>query len=49
MKTIKLSKLQNLLLNMSGGLQPKDLTPKEIKLLTRTFGKKWMKKLQYEK
>lgn len=38
----------NLLLNMSGGLLPKDLTEREIVLLKRRFGRDWQFKLGYQ-
>lgn len=38
----------NLLLNMSSGLQPKDLSAREQMLLKRRFGKEWLFKLGYQ-
>ena len=38
----------NLLLNMSAGLLPKDLQPDEIKLLEIRYGKEWFEKLGYK-
>lgn len=37
----------NLLLNMSGGLLPKDLSENEVKLLRDRFGPDWFTKLGY--
>ena len=38
----------NILLNMSGGLLPENLSENEIKLLEQRFGKDWFHKLGYE-
>lgn len=40
--------VSNLLLNMSGGLLPKDLTPDEVKLLINKFGNNWFYELGYD-
>lgn len=48
MAEIKLSKICNLLLKMSGGLKPKDLNNREIKLLEKEFGKNWFEELGYD-
>ena len=48
MKT-KIKKVENLLLNMMGGLLPEDLLPNEVKLLEREYGKNWFKILGYSK
>jgi hypothetical protein len=44
---MKLSPVENLLLNMSAGLLPKDLTHKEITLLQDVYGKDWFTILGY--
>lgn len=41
--------LMNVLLNMSAGLKPNDLTSKEIDVLERNFGPEWREKLGYSK
>lgn len=48
METIKFSKVENILLNMQGGLLPKDLTKKEVKILKKEYGKDWFKILGYD-
>jgi hypothetical protein len=39
--------VENLLLNMSGGLLPKDLQPDEVRKLERVIGSNWFEKLGY--
>ena len=46
-KQIKLSKTDNILLNLQGGLLPKDLTKKEVELLEKEYGKDWFIELGY--
>lgn len=41
------SALDNLLMNMTAGLKPEDLTEPEIQLLEANFGMEWMEKLGY--
>lgn len=41
------SALDNLLMNMTSGLKPEDLTETEIQLLEANFGMEWMEKLGY--
>ena len=48
MKTIKFSEVDNILLNMEGGLLPKDLTKKEVELLEKEYGKDWFIELGYD-
>jgi hypothetical protein len=45
---MKLSRVDNLLLNMSAGLEPKDLTQEEVALLKHKFGEDWLFKLGYQ-
>ena len=47
-KNIKINEVDNLLLNMQGGLLPESLSKKEIKLLENEYGKYWFKVLGYE-
>ena len=49
MKEIKFSETDNILLNMEGGLLPKDLTKKEMELLKKEYGKNWFEKLEFDK
>ncbi len=44
---MKISKTENILLNLSGGLTPDCLTKKEVALLRRAFGRCWFFKLGY--
>ncbi len=46
-KEIKLSKVENILLNMQGGLLPKDLTKEEVELLEKEYGKDWFIELGF--
>ena len=46
-QSFDISDVENLLLNMSGGLLPKDLQPDEIKLLESKYGPDWFTKLGY--
>ena len=39
--------MENILLNMQGGLLPKDLTKKEINLLKKEYGENWFEELGY--
>lgn len=39
--------VNNLILNMSGGLLPKDLQPDEIKALIKRYGNEWFEVLGY--
>lgn len=48
-KEIKLSKTDNILLNLQGGLLPKDLTKSEVELLKKQYGKNWFIELCYNK
>ena len=41
------SDVENLLLNMSAGLQPKDLTQDEVNLLIDKYGINWFEELGY--
>lgn len=45
---MKLTKLENLLLNMSSGLMPEDLQKDEIELLIEEFGYNWFEELGYD-
>lgn len=45
---MKLSQTDNLLLNMSAGLLPKDLNKHEVSLLKRRLGTNWLLKLGYQ-
>lgn len=45
---MKISDVDNLLLNMSAGLLPENLSPNEIKLLEDKFGKNWFETLGYK-
>lgn len=47
-QAVNITPIQNLLLNMSSGLLPKDLDKKEIKLLEKEFGKNWFYELGYD-
>lgn len=40
-------KVDNLLLNMTAGLLPKDLDQEEVTLLEERFGKNWFSELGY--
>jgi len=42
-----MTEIENLVLNMSGGLLPKDLQKDEIILLEKEYGKEWFEKLGY--
>lgn len=44
---IQFTDLANLLLNMSAGLEPKDLSAEEVNLLEANFGEFWFQKLGY--
>jgi len=44
----KLREVENLLLNMTGGLMPADLNKHEVELLEKEFGKDWLLKLGYQ-
>ena len=44
---IKFTTVQNLLLNMSGGLLPEELTPTEVNWLEKEFGAGWFEYLGY--
>ena len=39
--------IRNILLNLSGGLLPKDLTKEEVALLEEEFGEMWFYKIGY--
>jgi hypothetical protein len=41
------NELQNLLLNMSSGLLPENLTQNEIELLKEYYGENWFEELGY--
>lgn len=45
---MKLTEVENLLLNMSAGLSPEHLTEMEKKLLKKEFGEDWLFKLGYQ-
>jgi hypothetical protein len=45
---MKLSRVDNLLLNMSSGLKPEELTHEEVALLKHKFGEDWMLTLGYQ-
>jgi hypothetical protein len=45
---MQLSYIENLLLNMSGGLKPEDLNEHERKILEAELGKDWLLKLGYQ-
>jgi hypothetical protein len=45
---MKLREVDNLLLNMSGGLMPEHLSAREKKLLAKEFGKDWLLVLGYQ-
>ena len=42
-----ISKVQNLVLNMSSGLLPKDLTKDEVDLLVEEYGEEWFEELGF--
>ena len=42
-----MKEVDNLLLNLSGGLLPKDLQPDEVELLKKEYGDDWFEKLGY--
>ena len=44
---VQFTELFNLLLNMSSGLEPKDLSADEVRLLEANFGEFWFQKLGY--
>lgn len=44
---LNLTPLQNLTLNMSGGLLPENLQPDEISLLVNECGENWFEDLGY--
>lgn len=46
-RTIQYDPVTNLLLNMSGGLLPENLTGDEIDLLAGKYGPDWFEKLGY--
>ena len=48
MEKIELSKTDNILFNLQGGLLPKDLTKGEIELLEKEYGKDWFIELGYD-
>ena len=43
-----ITEVQNLILNMSGGLLPEHLQEDEINLLKKKYGKNWFKELGYD-
>jgi len=43
----EISEVDNLLLNMSSGLLPKDLSASEVSLLESKYGENWFEKLGY--
>jgi len=44
----QISEVENLILNLSGGLSPGDLQPDEVKLLVEAYGENWFEKMGYE-
>ncbi len=48
MKDLNVSILDNLILNMSGGLLPEQLSESEIQLLVDEYGKDWFDYLGYK-
>lgn len=44
---LKFSETENLLMNMSGGLLPENLTLSEIKMLQNKYGLNWFEELGY--
>ncbi len=47
-KTFEIDDTTNLLLNLSGGLLPSQLTLDEVRMLETRFGKKWFDELGYD-
>ena len=47
MSKLIFDEVDNLLLNMTAGLLPKDLTESEVKILEDRFGKDWFTELGY--
>lgn len=47
MEPFKLDKIDNLLLNLAGGLLPKDLTEDEVDLLKERYDENWFNQLGY--
>lgn len=41
------TEVENIVLNMSGGLLPENLTQSEILLLKKEYGENWFEKLGY--
>lgn len=42
------SEIDNILLNLSSGLLPKNLSAHEVELLEKEFGKDWFERLGYK-
>lgn len=47
-KEIEFTEVDNLLMNMSAGLLPENLAPREIEMLEKKYGANWFKELGYE-
>lgn len=43
----KIGSVENLLLNLSGGLLPENLTSEEVKVLEKEYGPDWFEKMGY--
>jgi hypothetical protein len=43
----KIDEVSNLLMNMSGGLLPEDLSKEEVELMASEYGDNWFEKLGY--